>query len=48
MHAASASETRSGLEESSSDYEGWFIPPVVIPLVILVAVLAGWYVRVSG
>lgn len=48
MHAASASETRSGLEESPSDYEGWFIPPVVIPLVILVAVLAGWYVRVSG
>jgi len=48
MHSASASETQSGFAESPSDGEGWFIPPVVIPLVILVAVLAGWYARVSG
>jgi hypothetical protein len=46
IHSASASETQSGLEENPS--EGWFIPPVVIPLVMLVAVLAGWYTRVSG
>ncbi len=27
--------------------EGWFIPPVVIPFVIVLAVLMGWYVRIS-
>ncbi|MEZ5996101.1 MAG: hypothetical protein R3C25_10120 [Hyphomonadaceae bacterium] len=48
MHSASVSESQSGSEENPSDGEGWFIPPVVIPLVILVAVLAGWYARVSG
>jgi hypothetical protein len=48
IHSASASETQSGLEENPSNGEGWFIPPVVIPLVMLVAVLAGWYTRVSG
>lgn len=48
IHSASASETQSGFEENPSDGEGWFIPPIVIPLVMLVAILAGWYARVSG
>ena len=48
IHSALASEAQSRFEENRSDGEGWFIPPVVIPLVILVAVLAGWYARVSG
>lgn len=48
MHCPSASESQRTSEENPSGGEGWFIPPVVIPLVILVAVLAGWYARVSG
>ncbi len=48
MHSALASESQRGSEEYPSRGEGWFIPPVVIPIVILAAILVGWYVRVSG
>lgn len=36
------------VQDKAGDREGWFIPPVVIPIVILLAALAGWYARVSG